>query len=74
MAIQAYGAQTLVLSLGVDMFEGDPTTGISLKCNDYLRIGERLMAAGLPTVPVLVGACAIDEMGVNAVNMLQAIG
>jgi acetoin utilization deacetylase AcuC-like enzyme len=71
-AIQAYGAQALVVSLGMDTFEGDPISGFTIKSDDYLRMGERLKAAGLPTVLVLEGGYAVDEVGTNAVNVLQA--
>jgi len=71
-AIQAYGAQALVVSLGMDTFEGDPISGFTIKSDDYLRMGERLKAAGLPTVLVFEGGYAVDEVGTNAVNVLQA--
>jgi len=71
-AIQAHGAQALVVSLGMDTFEGDPISGFTIKSDDYLRMGERLKAAGLPTVLVFEGGYAVDEVGTNAVNVLQA--
>jgi len=71
-AIQAHGAQALVVSLGMDTFEGDPISGFTIKSDDYLRMGERLKAAGLPTVLVFEGGYAVDELGMNAVNVLQA--
>ena len=70
-AIQKFGAQALVLSLGVDTFEGDPISGFTLQSEDYLRVGERLAAAGLPTVFVFEGGYAVDDVGINAVNVLE---
>lgn len=69
--IAQYGADALVVSLGMDTFEGDPISGFKLKTGDYLRIGERLAKAGLPTVFVFEGGYAVDEVGINAVNVLQ---
>ena len=69
--IRAYGAEALVVSLGMDTFEGDPFSGFTLKTEDYLRLGERLKQAGLPTVFVFEGGYAVDAVGVNAVNVLQ---
>jgi len=69
--IAASGAEALVVSLGVDTFEGDPVAGFRLKSEDYLRIGEDLAGAGLPTVFVFEGGYAVAEVGVNAVNLLQ---
>jgi acetoin utilization deacetylase AcuC-like enzyme len=69
--VQAFGAQALVVSLGMDTFEGDPISGFKLRTEDYLRVGEDLARAGLPTVFVFEGGYAVAEVGVNAVNVLQ---
>ena len=71
-AIQLFGAQALVISLGVDTFAGDPISGFTLQSDDYLRMGERLARMGLPTVLVFEGGYAVAEVGVNAVNVVQA--
>lgn len=60
-----------MVSLGVDTFEGDPISGFKLKSDDYLRMGEDLARAGLPTVFVFEGGYAVAEVGVNAVNVLE---
>ena len=69
--IAAYAPQALVVSLGLDTFEGDPIAGFTLQSDDYLRIGEDLARAGLPTVFVFEGGYAVAEVGVNAVNVLE---
>lgn len=69
--IARFGADALVVSLGMDTFEGDPISGFKLRTDDYLRIGERLAKAGLPTVFIFEGGYAVEEVGVNAVNVLQ---
>ena len=69
--IAKFGADALVVSLGMDTFEGDPISGFKLKTDDYLRIGERLAKAGLPTVFIFEGGYAVEAVGVNAVNVLQ---
>jgi acetoin utilization deacetylase AcuC-like enzyme len=71
VAIAQFGAEALVVSLGMDTFEGDPISGFTLKSGDYLRLGERLKKVGLPTVFVFEGGYAVDAVGVNAVNVLQ---
>jgi acetoin utilization deacetylase AcuC-like enzyme len=71
-AIQKFGAQALVVSLGVDTFAGDPISGFQLQSDDYLRMGERLRRVGLPTVLVFEGGYAVAEVGINAVNVVQA--
>ena len=71
-AIAGYGAQALVVSLGVDTFAGDPISGFALQSQDYLRMGERIARAGLPTVLVFEGGYAVDAVGVNVANVLHA--
>jgi acetoin utilization deacetylase AcuC-like enzyme len=73
-AIKRFDAQALVVSLGVDTFAGDPISGFALQSDDYLRMGERLAAVGLPTVLVFEGGYAVDAVGVNVVNVLEAFG
>ena len=69
--IADFKAEALVVSLGLDTFEGDPISGFRLKSDDYLRVGEDLADAGLPTVFVFEGGYAVAEVGVNAVNVLE---
>jgi acetoin utilization deacetylase AcuC-like enzyme len=69
--IAAHGAQALVVSLGLDTFAGDPIAGFTLAGDDYLRMGEALAEAGLPTLFVFEGGYAVAEVGVNAINVLE---
>ena len=71
-AITQFGADALVVSLGLDTFGGDPISGFHLTTDDYLRMGERLQGVGLPTVLVFEGGYATSDIGVNAANVLQA--
>jgi len=70
-AIAAFGADALVVSLGVDTFEGDPISGFRLQSADYLNVGADIGAAGLPTAFVFEGGYAVAEVGINAVNVLE---
>jgi acetoin utilization deacetylase AcuC-like enzyme len=73
-AIAGFGADALVVSLGVDTFEGDPISGFGLRSADYLAVGEDIAAAGLPTVFVFEGGYAVAEVGINTVNVLEGFG
>ena len=46
-------------------------SSFKLKSEDYLRVGEAIAGAGLPTVFVFEGGYAVEEVGVNAVNVLE---
>ena len=70
-AIRSFGADALVVSLGVDTFEGDPISGFTLRSADYLHVGEDIAAANLPTVFVFEGGYAVAEVGINTVNVLE---
>ncbi|URI11224.1 histone deacetylase family protein [Aquincola tertiaricarbonis] len=72
--VRRFGAQALVVALGVDTFEGDPISAFKLRSTDYLDIGRDLAAAGLPTVFTFEGGYAVAEVGINAVNVLEGFG
>lgn len=72
--IAGFGAEALVVSLGVDTFAGDPISGFQLQSADFLRVGADLAAAGLPTVFVFEGGYAVAEVGINTVNVLEGFG
>ncbi|MDM0114878.1 histone deacetylase family protein [Variovorax sp. J22R133] len=69
--IARFRPDAMVVSLGLDTFEGDPIAGFTLQSADYLRIGEDLADAGLPTAFIFEGGYAVAEVGVNAVNVLE---
>ena len=70
-AIAKFGANALVVSMGMDTFAGDPISGFTLASADYLRVGGRIAQAGLPTALVFEGGYAVAEVGVNAANVLE---
>lgn len=70
-AIAATGAEALVVSLGVDAFEGDPISRFHLGTNDFARLGQRLRVAGLPAVFLLEGGYAVSEIGSNVLATLE---
>ena len=69
--ITEYAPDALVVSLGVDTFEKDPISFFRLKGDDYLDMGARIAALGLPTLFVMEGGYAVEEIGVNTVNVLE---
>ena len=57
--------------LGVDTFKEDPISQFRLDSPDYLRMGEAIGKLGLATLFVMEGGYAVEEIGINAVNVLQ---
>lgn len=70
-AIDFFGAEVLIVSLGVDTFEGDPISAFKLTTPDYLVMGADIASLGIPTLFVMEGGYNVEELGVNMVNVLQ---
>jgi acetoin utilization deacetylase AcuC-like enzyme len=70
-AVNDFGADALVVPMGLDTFEGDPISGFTLQSDDYFAVGEALASAALPTVFTFEGGYAVNAVGVNAVNLLE---
>jgi len=70
--IRQYSPDALVVSLGVDAFEGDPISRFALSSADFSRIGGKLAKLGVRTLFCLEGGYAVEPIGVNAVNVLSA--
>ena len=70
-AVRAFGADALVVALGVDTYEGDPISRFKLRSEDYLEVGRLLAGLGLPAAFTLEGGYAVAEVGVNVANVLQ---
>lgn len=68
--VAAYAPDVVVVSLGVDTFEKDPISQFKLTSPDYPKIGRRIAALGLPTLFVMEGGYAVEEIGINAVGVL----
>ena len=69
--IRRFAPDALVVSLGVDTFENDPISFFKLKAGDFTAYGRLIGALRLPTLFVLEGGYAVEEIGVNAVNVLE---
>ncbi|MEZ5285920.1 MAG: histone deacetylase family protein [Vicinamibacterales bacterium] len=68
--IRAFGPDAVVISLGVDTYAHDPISQFALGRDDFPRIGDAIAAIGRPTVFVMEGGYAVDDLGVNAVGVL----
>jgi len=72
-AIRAYAPDYLVLSLGFDAAEGDPSAlaGFRVSTPGFAEIGRRLAALRLPTLLVQEGGYRLETLGQNAVAFIQ---
>jgi len=69
--IRNFRADALIVSLGVDTFENDPISFFKLKSADFLTVGADIATLRLPTQFIMEGGYDVDEIGVNAVNVLS---
>jgi len=69
--IQNFSPDALVVSLGVDTYEKDPISKFRLRSEDFLKIGSKIVQKiHCPCLFVMEGGYAVDEIGINVVNLL----
>ena len=69
-AIMAARSDLLVVSFGADTFAGDPISGFALRREDFGHMAAAIGALGLPTVIVMEGGYAVDDLGGNVAAFL----
>ena len=69
--IRHYSPDVLVVSLGVDTFAEDPISFFKLASEDFTHYGSEIAKLGLPTLFVMEGGYAVEQIGVNTVNVLN---
>jgi acetoin utilization deacetylase AcuC-like enzyme len=72
--ISVWGADTLVLALGLDAFVGDPFAGLAVTTEGFAQIGAAVAGLGLSTVIVQEGGYLCPELGDNLAAVLGAFG
>lgn len=71
--ITSYGPDALIVSFGADTFENDPISFFKLTSADFMDMGKRIAALGLPTLTVMEGGYAVEEVGTNTVNLIEGL-
>jgi acetoin utilization deacetylase AcuC-like enzyme len=68
--MQNYSADVVLISLGVDTFEKDPISKFKLKSENFSEIGSMIAGLKRPTLFIMEGGYAVDDIGVNVMNVL----
>ncbi|RFU13320.1 histone deacetylase family protein [Rhodobacteraceae bacterium W635] len=68
--VASFGADAIVVALGLDAFEGDPFQGLAITTPGFARIGAAIAALGRPTLFVQEGGYICDGLGDNLTSML----
>ena len=69
--VKTFSPDFFLISLGVDTFEHDPISFFKLKSEDYFDVGRIISSLNLPTLFVMEGGYAINQIGINTVNILK---
>jgi len=76
VCVSEFQPRGLVVSLGLDTFQGDPVGGFALSTAGIGAVGAKIAALAatlaLPTVIVQEGGYLLEHLGANAVAFLQA--
>jgi acetoin utilization deacetylase AcuC-like enzyme len=72
-AISSFGAEVVVVSLGVDTFHNDPISDLAVTTEGFREQGELIARLALPTVVLQEGGYDVDAIGDNVVAFLRGI-
>lgn len=68
--VDSFGADVLVIALGLDGYEGDPFGGLSISTQGFARIAEACVGLQLPMIIVQEGGYLCPELGDNLASFL----
>ncbi|SEL43006.1 Acetoin utilization deacetylase AcuC [Roseovarius azorensis] len=66
-----FGADVVVVALGLDAYQGDPFQGLAITTPGFARIGAAIAGLGLPTLFVQEGGYLCAELGQNLTAVLS---
>ena len=69
--IRAFGADVLIVALGLDAYEKDPLKGLAITTPGFNRIGAAIAGLGLPSLLVQEGGYLSEELGQNLTSFLE---
>jgi acetoin utilization deacetylase AcuC-like enzyme len=72
-AIETFGPEFLIVSLGLDTFVDDPIGDLALTADGFEAAGAVVARLELPTVVLQEGGYAADELGENARRWLHGV-
>ncbi len=69
--IEAFGADVIVVALGLDAHENDPFQGLAITTKGFERIGQAIAEIGLPLLMMQEGGYLSDDLGRNLTAFLS---
>ncbi len=71
--IRAFGADVIVVALGLDAHENDPFRGFRVTTPGFARIAARIAGLGLPMLVVQEGGYLQPDLGANLTSFLSGL-
>ncbi len=68
--IRSFGADVVVVALGLDAYIDDPFKGLAVTTSGFARIGAAIAGLGLPSLFVQEGGYICDDLGRNLTSVL----
>ena len=72
--VDSFGADVLVIALGLDASIDDPFQGLAVTQDGFARIGAAIAGTGLPALFVQEGGYLSDTLGANLTRVLKGFG
>ena len=69
--IERFEPQLLIVSYGADTHEADPISHFKLSTADYSKMARRIASLSVPTLIVMEGGYAVEELGDNVASFLS---
>jgi len=69
--LEKSGPELLIVSYGADTHENDPISYFKLKTSDYAPMARQIASMGLPTLIVMEGGYAVEDLGANVTEFLS---
>lgn len=73
-AVESFGADVIIVALGLDAHENDPFQGLRVTTPGFARIADAIAAQGKPLLVVQEGGYISDDLGPNLTSFLGALG
>lgn len=73
-AVSTFGADVVVVALGLDAYENDPLKGLAITTDGFGRIGAAIASLKCPTLFVQEGGYLSEELGHNLTSFLNGFG
>jgi acetoin utilization deacetylase AcuC-like enzyme len=70
-AVAGFAPDALVVSLGVDTWEGDPISHFRFTTDDYPRLGRAVASLRMPAAIVMEGGYGLEAIGANVAAFVE---